>query len=86
MEHDKNIINEIFEKYEQERLNGKEINWNAVDNDFKKKLNISYKSIKPIINEQYQQGLYREICYGYAKAFQVVEFHPLIKDYELQNK
>ena len=27
-----------------------------------------------------------ENCYGYAKAFKVVEFHPLIKNYELAHK
>jgi len=86
MEHDKNIINEIFEKYEQDRLAGKSVNWNSLDNELKKELNISYKSIKPIINEYYNQNSYREICYGYAKAFQCVEFHPLIRNYESQNK
>ena len=86
MSHDENIINGIFEKYEKERLNDKVINWDAVDNEFKNKLNISYKSIKSIINEQYQKGLYVENCYGYAKAFKVVEFHPLIKNYELAHK
>jgi len=36
MEHDKNIINEIFKKYEHDRLAGKSVNWNSLDNEFKK--------------------------------------------------
>ena len=36
------------------------------------------------INLCYKKNQYREICYGYAKEFQCIEFHPLIKNYELQ--
>lgn len=84
MKNDEKIINAIFTKYEQDRLLGKNINWNSLDNEFKRELNIGYKSIKPIINEYYKKNQYREICYGYAKEFQCIEFHPLIKNYELQ--
>lgn len=86
MEHDKNIINEIFEKYEQQRLYGKAINWNLVDSEFKQRLNIIYKEIKPIIVEQYAQGSYQELCYGYAKANPSTAYNALIKNYELQRK
>jgi hypothetical protein len=87
MKHDKDIIiKKIFAKYEQDRVSGKNVNWNALDNEFKKELNISYQSIKPIIKKYYDENLYREICYGYAKEFRCVEFHSLIQDYESQNK
>jgi hypothetical protein len=86
MAHNKNIINGILDKYEQERLNGGELNYFSLEHELRDTLNIGYQEIKPIINDMFNQGLYREICYGYAKAFQTIEFNQLIKRYELQNK
>ena len=86
MAHNKNIINEILDKYEQERLNGEEVDYFSLEHELRDSLNIGYQEIKPIINNMFNTGSYREICYGYAKAFQAIEFNQLIKRYELQNK
>lgn len=86
MAHNKNIINGILDKYEQERLNGREVNYFSLENELKDTLNIGYQEIKPIINDTFNAGLFREICYGYAKEFQTIEFNQLIKRYERQNK
>ncbi len=86
MAHNKNTINRILDKYEQERLNGGAVDYFSLEHELRDTLNIGYQKIKSIINDTFNQGLYREICYGYAKAFQTIEFHQLIKRYELQNK
>ena len=86
MAHNNNIINGILDKYEQERLNGEKVDYFSLEHELRDTLNIGYQEIKPIINDTFNQGSYREICYGYAKAFQTIEFNQLIKRYEQQNK
>ena len=86
MKYNKNTVDAIFKVYDEDRLNGKDINYFRMDIDFKKKLNIDYQLIKPIINDYYKQGLYQELCYGYAKEFQVNTFNSLIKDFEFKDK
>ncbi len=84
MKNNEKTINAIFNKYEKDRLEGKEINWISLDFDLKEELNIGYQSVKPIIIQYYHS--YSEICYGYAKNFQCMEFHKLIKRHETQYK
>lgn len=86
MAHNKNTINGILNKYEQERLNGGEVDYFSLEHELRDTLNIGYQEVKPIINDTFNQGSYKEICYGYAKANQTIEFNQLIKKYELQNK
>jgi len=86
MAHNKNTVNGLFDKYEQKRLNGEEVDYVSLENELKDTLNIGYQKIKPIINDKFKEGLYTEICYGYAKAFPCIEFNQLIKRYKLQNK
>ena len=86
MAHNKNTISGILNKYEQERLKGGEVDYFSLEHELRDTLNTGYQEVKSIINDTFNQGLYREICYGYAKANQTIEFHQLIKRYELQNK
>jgi hypothetical protein len=70
MAHNKNTINGILDKYEQERLNSGEVNYFSLEQELRDTLNIGYQEVKLIINDTFNQGLYREISYGYAKAGQ----------------
>ena len=83
MTHSKNIINGILDKYEQERLNGENVDYFSLEHELRDTLDIGYQEVKSIINDTFNQGSYREICYGYAKANQTIEFNQLIKRYEL---
>jgi hypothetical protein len=82
-EEDLNRAHDIFEKYDNKLENKDEnINWSAFENELKTAFNISYQTVKIIINSFYKNHQWSGVCYYYAKSCECVEFHSLIRDFE----
>jgi DNA-binding XRE family transcriptional regulator len=74
----KNNVLNVLKKYNDIEY----INFNKLDIELKNIYGLTYQSIKQIINEFYNENIYQELCYKYAKEFRCVEFNHLIKSYE----
>ena len=86
MEYELNIdfekIKEIFEMYNKKVLEKEDINWGSLEKDLKTKFGYNYQTTKMIIVKYFQQGLYKDLCYQYAKYNDTVEMKQIIKEYE----
>ncbi len=78
-----NQIYDIFDIFEQKLENNeKDINWTEFEHKLRDTLDIGYQTVKTIIIAFYNNYQWVDVCYHYAKAYQCVEFHSLIADYE----
>ncbi|RXK03561.1 hypothetical protein [Halarcobacter bivalviorum] len=85
MKYDRDKVISIFEKYEEKRKQNIDINYYELENVLKETLNLSYQTLKIVINDMYRNSNYSKVCYGYAKEFRCVEFNSLIKNFEQRN-
>lgn len=80
---DLNDAHDIFERYDN-FIESKEteINWIAFEHELRDKFDISYQTVKVIVNAFYKNYQWVDVCYHYAKKHTCVEFHQLIRDYD----
>jgi len=81
-ENDLNRAHDIFEKYD-DKLHAKEdVNWREFESELKKEFDISYQTVKSIVNAFYQNHQWTSVCYGYAMSFEPstpIEFHHITR-------
>lgn len=75
---DLDAAHDIFEEYDKKIKKGEEVNWVKFELDIKNKFNIGYQTVKSIILAFYENHQWIDVCKGYAKQHDVVEFKEII--------
>lgn len=68
-EEDLNLAHDIFEIFDTKLSNSEEIRWRDFENEFLKKLNITYQGLKSVVLSFYRNGQWVEVCHAYASSF-----------------
>lgn len=72
-------IRSIFENYSLKIVNGEEISWTSFEMELRGKFNIGYQAVKSIVLAFYRNKEYIDVCRGYAKKHDVIEFKEINK-------
>lgn len=73
-DNDLNSVHDIFEEYDNKLEKKEEINWTEFEIKLKREFGIGYQEVKIIILAFYDNGQWIEICKGYARTHDVMEF------------
>ncbi len=73
-EKDLNAVHDIFEAFDRKLEDGEDIIWRKLESDLKKKFGIGYQAVKRIVLAFYDNDQWIDVCRGYAKANDVMEF------------
>lgn len=61
---------DIFERYDNKLKQSEPIEWKKLELDLCNEFNISYQTVKTIINAFYKNHQWVAVCQGYAKSFE----------------
>lgn len=68
----------IFQECAQRLAAGTPIEWGEFEMQLRKELDIGYQDLKRVVIDFHNSGQFREVCKGYAQAFQCAEFHEIL--------
>lgn len=74
-----NSIRSIFENYSMRIINEEEISWRGFEMELRDKFKVSYQAVKSIVLAFYKNKEYTDVCRGYAKEHDVIEFKEINK-------
>lgn len=77
---DLNRAHDIFEKYDNDLENGREVNWTQFEHEIRDEFEIGYQNVKSIVLAFYRNHQWVEVCKQYASDKPCMEFHEIIND------
>lgn len=68
-EQDLDSAHDIFEIFDKKLHEPENINWHELENEFSKKLHISYQGLKSVVLAFNRNGQWTKVCHAYASSF-----------------
>ena len=70
---------DIFEKYDNKLEKEEKVNWKEFEMELRNTFGIGYQTVKSIVLAFYRNQQWTRVCAGYAKAYECIEFHEIIR-------
>jgi hypothetical protein len=70
---------DIFEKYHGKLEREEKVNWKEFEMELQNTFGIGYQTVKSIVLAFYRNQQWTRVCTGYAKAYECIEFHEIVR-------
>ena len=70
---------DIFEKYDNTLEREEPVNWKEFEMELRNTFDIGYQTVKSIVLAFYRNHQWTRVCAEYAKAYECIEFHEIIR-------